>query len=416
MKRLILLFYIFTTTVFSETNIDGYIRNYSGWLTNNGNQAILENTLNLDFSGSSDRFAWNANPYIYQYNGQDSLDLGIREIYLDYYGSFYDLRIGHQQIIWGKADGVFITDIISPKNLDQFLMRDFDEIRMGVTAAKASFYKNNSQLDFVWIPQFTATIYPSRKSIWAPQMPFPVTPVFDYSNEAVDPTIENSELFIRYALMSSAVDIELMGGYAWDDDPAYSLESVTFTALGPELMLTPEHHRLGIAGVSFNKPIGGWVLRGESAFYQGKYFQRELDLSTMQNLITLGQPLPAITLERDYIHYLVGLDFNMLGINMSVQFIQEVILDYDQSIMNDEYETMATVLLRETFFRETLALELFSYIGINDEDALLRPKISYDFGNGLGLDLGANLFLGNTGMFGQYDNNDMIYFKIRQDF
>lgn len=416
MNRLIIIFILLSSSVFADVSTHGYLRNYNGWLTETGGQAILQNTLSLEFDGGGSNFAWSANPYLYQYNSRDSLNLGIRELYLDYYGSCYDLRLGHQQIIWGKADGVFITDIISPKNLEEFLLRDFDEIRMGLTAVKASFYKNNSQIDLVWVPQFTATQFPEDSSLWALQKPFPLEPAIDHSAETIAPSLENSEVFARYALMSSLMDIELMGGYAWDDDPSYSLKSLALTADGPELTLLPEHHRLGIVGAAFNKPIGGWVLRGEGAFYSGKHLQREMNLTEMQSILESGEPLPEITLEKDYLHYLLGLDFNLLGIDMSTQFIQEVILSYDESLMNDEYENMATFLMRETFFRETLSLELFSYIGLNDGDALLRPKLSYDFGGGLGFDLGANIFLGEEGMFGQYNDNDMIYSKIRLDF
>lgn len=34
-----------------------------------------------------------------------------------------------EEVVWGKADGVFITDIVSPLNLT-----DFDKIRSGVYA------------------------------------------------------------------------------------------------------------------------------------------------------------------------------------------------------------------------------------------------------------------------------------------
>jgi hypothetical protein len=403
-------------SLWAMPSLNGYARHYSGWFINDGSQAVLQNTLNLELNGGSGKIAWKANPYIYQYNSSDSLKTGIRQLYLDYYSDNFDLRIGHQQIIWGKADGVFITDIISPKNLEEFLLRDFEEIRSGVTAAKMSYYRGSGQWDLVWVPQFSATKFPADGSIWAPVKPFPVQPLIDHTQESISPSLENSEIFGRYALMSSAMDFELIGGYAWDDDPVYSLKSLQLTPDGPELTLQPKHHRLTIGGIAFNKPIGGWVLRGEGALYIGKQLQLEMDLGQMQSLVQSAQPLPSISLEKNYIHSLIALDFNFLGIDMSTQIIQEAILEYDESLMKEEYEYMATLMLRETFLRETLSLELFTYVGVNDGDALLRPKIGYDFGNGLGLTLGANIFTGDEGMFGQYDSNDMLYAKIRADF
>ena len=59
---------------------------------------------------------------------------------MDLYFDNFDLRIGKQQIIYGKAEGVFITDVVSPKDLREFLLPDFEEIRMGITAAKLSYF------------------------------------------------------------------------------------------------------------------------------------------------------------------------------------------------------------------------------------------------------------------------------------
>ena len=44
----------------------------------------------------------------------DRTFIELREAYLDYAGTGWDLRAGRQIIIWGVADGIRITDIISP--------------------------------------------------------------------------------------------------------------------------------------------------------------------------------------------------------------------------------------------------------------------------------------------------------------
>jgi hypothetical protein len=78
---------------------------------------------------------------------------------------------------------------------------------------------------------------------------------------------------------------------------------------------------------------------------------------------------------------------------------------------------MATGLIRYDMFRETLHLELFSYIGLTKKDALIRPKITYDFDDSFSILLGANIFVGDeNGQFGQYQDNTMIYTKIKYNF
>jgi hypothetical protein len=102
---------------------------------------------------------------------------------------------------------------------------------------------------------------------------------------------------------------------------------------------------------------------------------------------------------------------------MSGQFIQKYILDYDDFMRDDEINNMATFLARYDMMRETLHLELFSYIGLTNSDALIRPKITYDFDDSFSILLGGNIFVGDEdGQFGQYGDNSMIYTKIKYSF
>ena len=400
------LFIFINVAQAQSLNWSGYARNYTGMLlTGNKKYAILQNTFNLNIEQSKDKVAFKVNPYIYQYPNQE-IEIGLREAYMDIYFNSVDLRIGKQQIIWGKADGVFITDIISPKDLSEFLLRDFDEIRMGITSLKADYYLGDNTFEFVWAPYFTSTQMPDENSIWYPQLDFPVPPVFDYSQKEVAATLENSEVFAKFSAMTSAIDFEIMAGYMWDDDPTMHISKTinpqTHQLTG--LTVTPRHHRLGLAGGSFSSTLGGFVLRGEGAYYNGKYFNSE------DSTLTDG------TVKKNYIHYLVGVDYTLWDIRLSSQFIQQAILDYDKHIKNDEFENTMTVLASKDFLRETLRLELFSYIGLNNSDALIRPKITYDLADGFELLLGANIFLGSEGRFGQYDDNDMVYTKIKYSF
>ena len=400
------LFIFINVAQAQSLNWSGYARNYTGMLlTGNKKYAILQNTFNLNIEQSKDKVAFKVNPYIYQYPNQE-MEIGLREAYMDIYFNSVDLRIGKQQIIWGKADGVFITDIISPKDLSEFLLRDFDEIRMGITALKANYYLGDNTFEFVWAPYFTSTQMPDENSIWFPQLDFPVSPVFDYSQKEVAATLENSEVFAKFSAITSAIDFEIMAGYMWDDDPTMHISKTinpqTHQLTG--LTVTPRHHRLGLAGGSFSSTLGGFVLRGEGAYYNGKYFNSE------DSTLTDG------TVKKNYLHYLLGVDYTLWDIRLSFQFIQQAILDYENPIKNDEFENTMTVLASKDFLRETLRLELFSYIGLNNSDALIRPKITYDLADGFELLLGANIFLGSEGRFGQYDDNDMVYTKIKYSF
>jgi hypothetical protein len=408
-----LLIIAYTHTYAQEgVNISGFARTYEGVTVDSGDFAIIQQTLNLNFEKRGEKVMFKVNPMLYLYNA-DSIDFRMREIYMDMYFDNFDLRIGKQQIVWGKADGVFITDIVSPLNLTEFLLPDFDEIRTGVISAKIDYYIGNNTIELIAIPQFTPTIKPANNSIWYVQPNFPAPTTFDWSKSTINPSLENSEVFLKWSTITSKIDFDIMGGYTWDDNPTMHTKKhfgMDTTVIPPKptltgLTITPEHHRLTVAGGSFSTEIKGFILRGEGAYYNGKYFQTT-DVKAEDAII-----------QKDYLNYVIGLDFSIGSVKLSGQFIQKYILDYSDGMVDDEINNMATGLIRYDMLRETLHLELFSYIGLTNSDALIRPKISYDFDDSFSVLLGGNIFVGDDdGMFGRFNDNSMVYAKIKYNF
>ncbi len=425
MKKIsiILVLMLFSSGIYAQgLDFSGFARYYSGYKAFNGNgdMTISQATFNFNVEKTTDFGHFKVNPMLY-FRNSDSLSLYLREAYIDMYFNNFDLRIGKQQVIWGKADGVFITDIVSPKNLNEFLLPDFDEIRIGITAVKLDYYvADNHTIEAIWTPIFNPTIYPPQSSIWHPNMSFgislPNNPpiVIDHSKEKITPSLENSEFYLKYSALTSAIDFEIMGAYMWDDDPVAG-KVVDFALqngkpVPKKITVFPEYHRLSLAGGSFSTTLGPFVLRGEAAYYFGKYFQ------TTNPMVEHG------LVQKDYIHYLVGLDFTLWDVNFSGQFIQKAIMDYKDNelletpMFKGQYNNMATFLARYSCLNETLTLEYFMYYDFNYDDALIRPRILYDYSDSINLQFGVNIFTGSEGLFGQYDKNDMVYAKVYYNF
>ena len=388
---LLLLFTLyFSSLSFSnELSFEGYVRNYTGITINDEvDFSVVQNTFDLTMEFSMNNFALLVNPNI-SMNFDNMPEFDLREAYIDIYLDYMDFRIGQQQIIWGKADGAFITDVVSPKNLTEFILPEFEEIRMGVTAVKADLYIGNSTLEFIWVPLFTPNKMPDATSIWNP-----AGIDFSGSDDAIAFNLTNGELFGRFSLFTSFMDFEIMGGYMWDDEP-------TIIPDPPNTQPLLDHKRLGVVGGSFSSAIGPFILRGEGAFYTGKYFQADA---------------PGSPIEKNYINYLAGIDFRLSDWYLSTQFIQKIILDYDATLIEDQITNTMTYVISKEFLRNTLRFEIFAYVEFNNPNALLRPKISYELTDGLELSIGSNLFIGDEGTFGQFYNNNSLFTKLKFSF
>jgi hypothetical protein len=370
-----------------------------GLLTELSEYAVLQNTFDLRMDYRKDNFNFYVNPVFVFNDIRKEVGITLRQSYIDIYFPDFDLRIGKQQIVWGKADGVFITDLISPRDLSEFVLPDFEEIRIGINAMKLNYYIGNSTLETIWIPAFQPTIQPEPSSIWFPNIKdFPANAQVEDPQE-VSAKFSNSEFALKFSRMGSLFDLEVMAAYLWDDTP------VPHLILQPDntVLVKPKYHRLPLVGTSVNKTVGGALARAEAAYSFDKRF-------SSSDLTADGVS------KNDYLHYLVGYDSNWFDVDVSLQFIQQHIIDYDDSINQDEFTNTLSFLLNKTFLREKLIFNLFGYYGINDEDGLLRFKLSYDLADGINILAGYNLFFGDEGAFGQFNENDMAYLQVRLDF
>lgn len=398
------------TQVQAQIPINGMVRNYTALSANEDPDLVMfQNTFRLNFEKRSDKGAFNADIYTYLYAKNITPEINIKQLYADLYFENVDLRLGRQQIIWGKADGVFITDIVSPKDLREFLLPDFTEIRQGIDALNTSFYTGNHTFSLVLSPVFSPTIEPTEESIWHPNIQYPSDSVkFDYSGKDVSLSLKNSETFFRWSAMLSAIDFELVGAWMWDDDPTLHMKKyVSPTTEGvaiDSIIISPKHHRLAMGGGSFSSTAKGFIFKGEAGYYHEKKF------NTNDPTIVDG------VIEGDYLHYMIGLSYTLAGIDLHGQFIQKILINHNSYYKNDKFENMFTLLLHKSLLRETLNLNLFSYIGLNSKDALIRPSVEYDISDGIKFIVGANIFVGDSGYFGQFDENDIGYIKLSYSF
>ena len=303
MKIAILVFSIAVSTI-AQVQWSGFARHQTAVLPlEQGDWGMVQNALSVNLENRSDNKAFKADFFISHNIGDSTLDWRLRQLYMDLSFDAFDFRMGKQQVIWGKADGVFITDVVSPKDLSEFLLPDFAEIRQGVTALTSNAFIGNHTFSLVLVPLFAPTITPDSGSIWrvAPPAPAGVRVSMDASQQDVALKAVNSEVFGRWSAMLESVDFEVMAGWMWDDDPSLHiskkyvhLNSNNGQMVLDSLVVSPQHHRLAVAGGSISSTLAGFVLKGEGALYLDKRFQSANPAAT-EGLV-----------KGDYLHPMLG--------------------------------------------------------------------------------------------------------------
>lgn len=330
-------------------------------------------------------------------------EVEMHELWLEHAGDGWDVRVGRQIIIWGKADGVQVTDLISPPDYTESMTRDLDEIRMPVDAMKLRLLGQWFDTELIVIPVFTAAVLPEGDNPWAVSQSVPDS--VRISQDAADEpsaSLENSEVALKVSAYLPGFDVAASVFHTWDDMPAMHrgawMEGDTL-----HVDYRPEHHRLTVLGLECSRPWSDFVFRGEAAYTIGQY----------QNTDSVFEdPRP-----KDGLKWLAGLDW-MPGDDWSVtgQFVGAHILDYDEGLAEDAFSPLATLNISKKLLNQTLTLSNMLYVDLDDAEVFDRVKADYEIRDGFHVLAGADLFHGDDGQFGRYEDNSQVWIKLKYSF
>jgi hypothetical protein len=425
-------------TIHAQVALQGVLQNYLAAQTTDEYEYIAaRNRIRLqldkptDFGGIQTEL-----DLIHRFDESQEIEIQLKEAYLEWFLQKYDLRIGHQKIIWGRANGTFITDIITPVDLREFLTVSAEDIRFGITSFNAIRYFDENSLQIVIAPFFQRDLLPDADSRWFPAQqissflsPLPVTTDSPDSNFS----LEDVQAALRYNLLSpDIIDLDLFLMRWTHPTPAYDL-SIGFNTLPTpiSLELVESYKNSWMAGASSTIEVHSRLFfLAEALFVQKKLFTRvpfttitELDASTdLQDLVALAKSVDfsdGFLTSKPWIHSMAGLRAELFKTTIDAQFFVEGIFDYEDEIIQEEIYKYATLLAARSFLRDRLQILTLSRYNINTEDFWVQVQGQYELNDNLQITLGTNLFGGEISnklsghlSVSQFRENSFIFSKI----
>jgi hypothetical protein len=310
--------------------------------------------------------------------------------------SSVDLKVGAQILTWGTGDFLFLNDLF-PKDWQSFFIgRDDEYLKKPAGAVRATWYGETVNLDLVWMPVFVSDTFISgeRLSYWDPGQGSIVGPI-DGVLDPVDPakTWSNSQwagrLFGNFGGVEAAI-YGYFGNYGTPD----GFDPVIDKAFYPEL---------GSLGASVRGAILGGIGNAEFSWYDS------LDDPDGND--------PLIT-NSEY-RALVGFSHDLArNQTFGLQGYVEHKLDLPDTSSIDDDRWWITLRYTGLFLQQNLIVSWFSFYSPNEEDAYLRPKVTYKISDEVMTTLGGNIFLGNEPdtFFGQFENNTNVYANLKYSF
>jgi len=320
----------------------------------------------------------------------------------------WDFRFGAQQIVWGEVIGLFFADVVSARDLREFLLPSFDIIRIPQWAARAEYTAGDSHLEFVFIP------YPVFDEIGKPGSDF-------YPARLPSPLTDNAaELFRDPVRPSGGLDHSnygvrantLVGG--WDIAGFYYRSmstSPTFYRLATgnpaqPFVFEPRYDRIWQAGGTVSQAFDQFVLRAEAVYAHGQGY-------------TVNDPTVAdAVVKRNTLDAIVSLDFPLPhDTRLNVQGFTRKFFGGgagDIAVKSDGFGASVFVSTKLTSAWEPQFMWIQSF---HDGGGLIRPRVNWYPARNTTVGFGFDIFTGpDDGFFGRYNNRDRVYSELRYDF
>lgn len=202
--------------------------------------------------------------------------LRVQELYWERRIGPVDLRMGRQQIRWGRADAFNPTDNLEPYDF----LAPFSERRLPVTALKADLYLAQSHVEAAWIPFYAPSRLPLLGQRWFPRIRINGdSPLFPGEDRGLSPffladgnrrypalRLEHSQGALRWNVTAPGGEFSVSYYDGINDLPFVvpRLQLDKPPVIG--IVLNREYHRQRILGADFAGSLGAWGTRGEAAY------------------------------------------------------------------------------------------------------------------------------------------------------
>lgn len=327
----------------------------------------------------------------------------LRENYLDISRGNWDFRLGRQHVVWGEMVGLFFADVVSARDLREFILPEFETMRIPQWAARAEYFKDDFHAEFLWIPVASYDQIGKPGAEFFPFQPNPPGGSVYLQEKRPKANIDHMNYGLRLSVLAKGWDVSGFYYSSMDIQPSFT-RSISLVPPFP-FIYQARHDRINQFGGTVAKDFGEIVFKMEAVYTDGRKYAT-LQLSDSDGLV-----------RQNTVDWAAGLDFTLPAeTRFNLQFFQRAYLNHDQGIVPDRNENGYSLYLNSKLSGVLEAQAMF-IASFNRPDWLFRPRLAWGFERNWRLLVGADIFKGApSGLFGQYDSKDRVYSEVRYSF
>lgn len=307
----------------------------------------------------------------------------VREAYLAGAAGNWDLAAGRQLLVWGKADAVNPTDVLSVRDFTLLTPLDEDQ-KSGVGALRATYNMNDLRLSVIGLPEFRAS-----------RVPLPATPGVRLEERAPDQPWR--QFALRAERSAGNLDWSASAFDGYERTPDLRFDGVD--AQGVRVALA--HTRIRMLGADVATNVGRYGVRAEVAW------------------VRTDDPQGRDPFTRNpYLYAVLGADRTVFdNLNVNTQLLYRRIQAFEDPLavapplqplalsqalatnQRDAEQFGATFRILDKWSNDTIEAELGGIVWFARGDWLLRPRLRYAVNDRLKLSIGGDLYRGPADSF-----------------
>ena len=327
------------------------------------------------------------------------------ETYLDVGLNDWSFRLGRQNIVWGEVVGLFFADVVTAKDLREFLVPEFDYIRIPQWAARTEYFKGDFKAEAVWIPYMTYDRIGKPGSDFYPYT-IPPPPGFaqNIRSERTPHSLRDSSFGLRASYLTHGWDLAAFYYNSMDANTTFFRS--TSLAPAPTIYIRPDHERIHQGGLTMSKDMGSFVLKGEAIYTWDRYFS-----------VTNESDADGVV-RQNFLDYILSAEIPLpMQSRINLQFFQRIFTNHDPAIVPSRVDNGVTLLASTKLFNDKVEPELLTIQSLNRLDWMTRFKVSWEFAQNWRLVTGTAFFGGKKlGLFGRFDQQDRVFTELRYTF
>lgn len=294
-----------------------------------------------------------------------------------------EVKAGRQIVVWGRADGLNPTDVISSRNYTLLVARD-DEQRRGNMMLQGRVALGTYTIDAYWLPEFRPNVFP---------IDFDRPGVSVLPDQAIN---DNQQFALKLDRSGGSVDWSLSWFHGIDRTRDFvAIPATPQTIPGSIVQVQQRFPSIDMIGADIAGTVGEFGYRAEAAY-------------------TAVNGPNTIYRKNSNIWFVAGIDTTLgNGWHVNLQYSLRYIFNYSDplaipnpieravaaqsaAVNNQLSETQsgATFHANRSFLQDTLDVELTTIVYFQPTNAALMPQVTYAINDRVYLAAGADIFLG----------------------